>query len=129
MAGGLGILASTVALGGRDSHPYGPWPRALVCASIRAHGHRWPAGRRPSGAGSGLMLRTSGICCPGSGRRHIRGRRGARRWPVPCRTPGHRARGSTGSMRHPERDRGFGINMQAKSPGSRSTAWGRRVAV
>jgi len=71
MAGGLGVLASTVALGGRDSHPYGPWPRALVCASIRAHGHRWPAGRRPSGAGSGLMLRTSGICCPGSGRRHI----------------------------------------------------------
>jgi len=67
MAGGLGVLASTVALGGRDSHPYGPWPRALVCASIRAHGHRWPAGRRPSGAGSGLMLRTSGICCPGSG--------------------------------------------------------------
>jgi len=51
MAGGLGVLASTVALGGRDSHPYGPWPRALVCASIRAHGHRWPAGRRPSGAG------------------------------------------------------------------------------
>ena len=31
-------------------------------------------------------------------------------------------------MRRPERDRGFSTNLQAKPPGSRSTAWGRRVA-
>jgi len=46
----------------------------------------------------------------------------------PCRTPGHRARGSTGSMRGPERDRGFSTNLQAKPPGSWSAAWARRVA-
>ena len=39
------------------------------------------------------------------------------------------ARVCTGTMHRPERDRGFSTSLQAKPPGSRSAAWGRRVAV
>jgi hypothetical protein len=47
IAGGLGVLASTVALGGGHSHPYAPGPRALVCGSVRAGTGNQPADVRP----------------------------------------------------------------------------------
>ena len=55
------------------SHPYGPWPVPLVCGSARTHagaGDQPPASVRCWG---GLMPRTPGIRCPGSGHRRIYG--------------------------------------------------------
>jgi hypothetical protein len=119
------VLASTVACGGGHSHPYRPGPGPGSAG--RPGRTRLPVTSRPTSVRcrGGLMLRTSGIRCPGSGHRHIDGAEGAPALPQ-TRVP---ARVCTGPMHRPERDRGFSANLQAKPPGSRSAAWGRRVAV
>ena len=92
----------------------------------------WSAGRPGAGVPvtsrclrpvlGALMLRTSGIRCPGSGHRHIYGAEGVPQTGVPARV-------CTGTVHRPERDRGVSTNLQAKPPGSWSAARGRRVAV
>ena len=120
---GLGVLASTVALGGGHSHPYGPWP--VPWSAGRPGRTRVPVISGPTSVRcwGGLMLQTPGIRCPGSGHRHIYGAGGVPGAGPRCRAPGHRARGSTGSTRRPERDRGSSTNMQAKPPGAWSATW------
>src|SRR6266851_5802259 len=111
------------------SHPYGPWPVPLVCGSARAHagaGDSQPTSVRCRG---GLMPRTSGIRCPGSGTATSTGAGGVPGTGPPCRRPVTPAGGVTGSARHPERDHDSRSNQQAKPPGSRSAAWGRPVIV
>jgi len=114
------VLASTVACGGGHSHPYRPGPGPGSAG--RPGRTRLPVTSRPTSVRcrGGLMLRTSGIRCPGSGHRHIDGAEGAPALPQ-TRVP---ARVCTGPMHRPERDRGFSANLQAKPPGSRSAAGG-----
>ena len=90
------------------SHPYGPWPVPLVCGSARAH----------VGTGDQRSVRPVLGCTDAADVGD----------PL-CLAPGtalpqtrNPAGGSTGSTRHPERDRDSCSNQQAKPPGSRSTA-------